>query len=217
MGVFDEFHILYIFAPFYWHLTHHLCTNAPFYPLFCLDVLFDECEHDLPISDLGEVCVGTIDLIHENNLEVPTFLPKSHIEIIPPNLDLVCNKTFKPNFLKIPNLGLELCASQVLLDYFASKYNTFKEPQLECISLPIPKTVHYELDLLNPEPLKLKDFVLKSKPVEQFRFRGNSFGFSLSFPFKSNFSVLKLSMSLHELQLTTVHLRYYCRPASYYA
>ena len=116
---------------------------------------------------------------------------------IPPSLDLVCNKTFKPTFLKIPNLGLELCASQVLLDYFASKYNIFKEPQLELISLTIPNTVHFELDLMNPAPLKLLDFVLKSEPVEKFWFRGDSFGFSLSLPFKSNFSVLKLSMFLH--------------------
>ncbi|XP_026413643.1 uncharacterized protein LOC113309427 [Papaver somniferum] len=137
-----------------------------------LDELFYENEHDMHVFDFRRVCVGTNDFVHENNLDIPTSLPMSQTGNLPTNLDLVCNKIVKPTLLRIPNLGLELCASQVLLDYFSDKYNVFKKPQLECahVSLDVPNTVHFELDLVHDEPLKLQDFVYKSVSVVKSRF-----------------------------------------------
>ncbi|XP_026381766.1 uncharacterized protein LOC113276382 [Papaver somniferum] len=109
-----------------------------------LDDLLCENEYDMPVSDLGRECDGTNGLVHKNNLNVPTSLSKSQTETLSPNLDLICNKIVKTTFLRIPNLGLELCASKVLLDYFPAKYDTFEEPRLECLSLPIPNKVHFE-------------------------------------------------------------------------
>ncbi|XP_026452179.1 uncharacterized protein LOC113352586 [Papaver somniferum] len=67
------------------------------------DVLFFECEHDLPVYDLGRVCDGTNDLTHENNLDVPTSLPMSLTGNLAPNQDLVCNKMLEGVPLPIPN------------------------------------------------------------------------------------------------------------------
>ncbi|XP_026421196.1 uncharacterized protein LOC113317267 [Papaver somniferum] len=163
--------------------------------------LFNENEHDMLVSDFRRVCVGTSDYIHENNLDVPTSLPMSHTGNLAPNLDLVCNKIVKPTLLRGPNLGLELCASQVLLDYFASKYNTFKEAQLECAlaSLPVHNTVHFELDLVHDEPPKLRDFVPKSISVEKSRFGDSSFCFAASLAFLCYHNCVRLLKFLHSV------------------
>lgn len=103
---------------------------------------------------------------------MPYLLLKSQYDGLAPNLDFACNKILKPNMQRVPNLGLELCTSQVLLDYFATKYDTFDEPQLECVCLPDPSKAHFELDLVHDAPLKLVDFVSKNIADEKFRFGG---------------------------------------------
>ena len=152
--------------------------------------LFDDCEHVVTlVEDLGDVDVISND--------VPIVLHKSQSDGLPPNLDLVCTHIVKPTFLRVPNLGLELCASQVLLDYFASKYNIFEEPQLELACLPVPSKVHFELDLVHDEPPKLRDFVSKILSVEKSRFGGSSFCFTVSLAFISCYICVKLLKPLH--------------------
>ncbi|XP_026403700.1 uncharacterized protein LOC113298997 isoform X2 [Papaver somniferum] len=169
---------------------------------FGLVELFYECEHAATlVGDLGDIDVtgndDTFAFILVSNIDVPNFLPKSQTETLPPNLDLVCNKTVKPTFLKVPNLGLELCAYQVLLDYFAAKYNVFKEPQLECIYRPVPNKVHFELDLVHDEPLKLLDFVSNIISIKNFRTWGNSSTSAVLLTLPCYICVIRLLMFLH--------------------
>ena len=152
--------------------------------------LIDDCEHDVTCVDE----LGDFDLIDN---DMPILLPKSQSDGLPPNLDLVCTHIVKPIFLKIPNLGLELCASQVLLDYFASKYNIFEEPQLELACVPVPSKVHFELDLVHDEPPKLRDFVFKIISSVKSRFGGSSFCFTVSLAFLSCYICVKLLKPLH--------------------
>ncbi|RZC88124.1 hypothetical protein C5167_015928 [Papaver somniferum] len=119
--------------------------------------LFNEHEHDIAlVSDLGNVesCNDT----DENNLDRSDSLLKSQHDCLNVGRELI-----KPTLWTVPSLGLDLCASQVLLDNFSAKYDTFEEPQLECVSLPVPSNVHYELDLVHNAPLKLVTQFIQSE------------------------------------------------------
>ncbi|XP_026455641.1 uncharacterized protein LOC113356657 [Papaver somniferum] len=152
--------------------------------------LFNEYEHDIAlVSDLGSVesCNDT----DENNLDRFDSLLKSQHDCLN-----VGREHIKPTLWTVPSLGLDLCASQVLLDYFSAKYDTFEEPRLECVSLPVPYNVHYELDLVHNAPLKLVDFVSKSISVEKSRFRGGTFGFAVLLAL-SCYICVRLLMFIH--------------------
>ncbi|XP_026421738.1 uncharacterized protein LOC113317828 [Papaver somniferum] len=164
--------------------------------------LCKDCEHDnaLLVSDWEKTRPRTDNCEHKNehNLDVCSSLPVSQIDDLSSNLELVCNKIVKTTFLRVPNLGLELCASQVLLDYFAAKYNTFEEPQLECLSLPVLNKVHFELDLVHDAPPKLLEFVSKNIAAEKFRFGGSLVTLSVSLAVLCCcICVIRLLMFLH--------------------
>ncbi|XP_026461058.1 uncharacterized protein LOC113362779 [Papaver somniferum] len=89
---------------------------------YCSDSLFQTEHIDDPVDDCPDYFPNSID--------------ESTSQDHSPDLEVVSRPL---DFQKLPNIGLELCASKVLLDYFASKYTE---------DLLVPDIVHEAVDTI---------------------------------------------------------------------
>ncbi|XP_026383221.1 CBL-interacting serine/threonine-protein kinase 9-like [Papaver somniferum] len=109
--------------------------------------LFNDCEHDIVIlvTDLGkiELSCDAFEPAHAYNLDASSSMFKSQTDCPASDLDIVLLECAKFMLPTVPNLGLELCASQILLDIFSTKYPVIERLYLESlpVSFPIPEHV----------------------------------------------------------------------------
>ena len=161
--------------------------------------LFYEDDGVLPI-DLGEAIELSKDtgdpILPDILYDVSEPLPKSQSGDRASTLEIVPIPKANLTFQRIPNLGLELCVSKVLLDYFAQHAPAIVEPHSGYVHDSLPDNYHDPFDpaLIPRVPLGIVVFVDQFQLLVTSKLKGSSCILTVSLALLCHHISVKLSL-----------------------
>ncbi|XP_026447358.1 uncharacterized protein LOC113347887 isoform X2 [Papaver somniferum] len=170
--------------------------------------LFNDCEHDtvISVSDLGkfELRSDAFEPEPKYNLDASNSRLKSQTDGRAIDMETVLLGCVKPKLLTLPNLGIDLCASQILLDFLSTKYLVVKMPHLEypLVSLPSPEHVNLGFGIVQEVTQDL--IIVDDCHISvKFRFGRDSFGLTTSLKFLAYYKFFDLQLGPLSLSTTS--------------